>query len=88
MADIEDVLSLLREFREEITGKIDHLTARLDAHGERLDVQRERLDSIENMLDMLRGGIIRLDGNQVEAMALLRILERQDRRIKALEEAK
>jgi hypothetical protein len=45
-----------------------------------------RLRDIEDRLEMVQGSVIRLDGKGVEAVALMRMLERHDRRIKVLED--
>jgi hypothetical protein len=65
---------------------LETLDAKLNVILERLVALGERVSDLEDRVEMVQGSITRIDGHGVEAMALLRMMERHDRRIKALEE--
>jgi hypothetical protein len=46
----------------------------------------ERVSNLEYRVEMLQDRVIILDGKGVEAVALLRMIERRDQRIKVLED--
>jgi hypothetical protein len=81
MAD-EEILALLKEMRAEQQA----MNAKLDVLTEGLGALRVSVQDLEDKVELLQGSIIRLDGQGVEAMALVRMLERHDRRIKAVED--
>ncbi len=65
---------------------LETLDAKLNVILERLVALDNRVSDVEDRVEMLQGSITRIDGHGVEAMALLRMMERHERRIKALEE--
>ncbi len=76
---LEVISRQLDQIRDEMGSK---LTIVID----RLVAMEERLSNIEDRIEMLHGSVVGLDGPGIEALSVFRMLERHDRRIKALED--
>jgi hypothetical protein len=74
-------LAYLRRLDE----KLDRLGSEV---GERFDRVEERLGRIEDELVVLNGIALRLEGREVETTGLKAILDRHERRLATLEDAK
>jgi hypothetical protein len=74
MDEVLQILKAIQAEQAETNRKFDRLETKVDVLTEGLAALRESFRDLEDKVELLQGSIIRIDGQGVEAMALVRFV--------------